>query len=108
METISIDEFNRLDIRVGKVISAERVINSDKLISLKLDLGNEIRQVVAGIAPFYTPEELIGKNLVLLANLTPKKIRGIDSMGMILAADVNTVPVLLTTDKPVPAGSPVK
>ncbi|MCX7919264.1 MAG: methionine--tRNA ligase subunit beta [bacterium] len=105
---ITYDDFMKLDIRVGKVVAAEKVAGADKLLLLKIDLGNEIRQVVAGIAQQYTPDQLIGKDMVLLANLEPRTIRGVESNGMILAATVNGAPVILTTEKPVPPGSTVK
>jgi len=104
---ISFEDFLKIDIRVGKVISAERVKNSVKLVKLIVDLGLEKRQLVAGIAGYYSPEELIGKNIVVLANLKPKKIMGIESQGMLLAAVVDNKPVLLTTDKDVPPGTKV-
>ena len=104
---ISFEDFLKMDIRVGKVISAERVKNSVKLVKLIVDLGLEKRQLVAGIAGYYSPEELIGKNIVVLANLKPKKIMGIESQGMLLAAVVDNKPVLLTTDKDVPPGTKV-
>jgi methionine--tRNA ligase beta chain len=105
---ITYDDFIKLDIRTGKVVTAEKVAGADKLLMLQIDLGTEIRQVVAGIAQQYAPEQLIGKDMVLLANLEPRKIRGVESNGMILAATVDGAPVILTTEKPVPAGSTVK
>lgn len=105
---ISIKEFEKLDIRVGKVIKAEKVPGTTKLLRLEVNIGSEIRQLVAGIASEYSPEELINKLIVVLTNLKPKVIRGIVSQGMLLAADVNGRPVLLTTDKLVPPGSKVK
>ncbi|MDI6784144.1 MAG: methionine--tRNA ligase subunit beta [bacterium] len=105
---ITYDDFMRLDIRVGKVVSAEKVAGADKLLMLKVDIGTEVRQVVAGIALQYTPEQLLGKDMVLLANLEPRKIRGVESNGMILAATVDGAPVILTPEKPVPPGAPVK
>ncbi|RLG63536.1 methionine--tRNA ligase subunit beta [archaeon] len=105
---IDIREFEKLDIRVGKIIKAEKIPRTTKLLRLEVDVGNEIRQLVAGIAEEYSPEELIGKLIVVLVNLKPKVIRGVASQGMLLAADVNGKPVLLTTDKPVPPGSKVR
>jgi len=105
---ITYDDFIKLDIRTGKVVTAEKVAGADKLLMLQIDLGTEIRQVVAGIAQQYAPEQLIGKDMVLLVNLEPRKIRGVESNGMILAATVDGAPVILTTEKPVPAGSIVK
>jgi len=109
MEEISIEEFERLDIRVGKVLKAERVPCSRKLIRLEVDLGEKgLRQLVAGIAGYYEPEELVGMNIVVLANLKPKKIMGIESRGMLLAADIGGRPVLLTVAEDVPPGTKVR
>ena len=109
MEEISIEEFERLDMRVGKVLKAEKVPGSRKLIRLEVDIGEgEPRQLVAGIADFYEPEELVGMNIIVLANLRPKKIMGIESRGMLLAADVDGRPVLLTVAEDVPPGTKVR
>lgn len=85
-EEITIDDFDKIDLRVVKVIGCERIKGANKLLKLKVELGGEIRQVVSGIAKHYTPEELIGKQVILVANLRPVKLRGEDSYGMILAA----------------------
>jgi methionyl-tRNA synthetase len=84
---IGFEEFVKLDLRVGKITEAERIKKSKKLIKLKVDIGNEVRQVVAGIATSYSPEEIIGKSIILVANLKPAKLMGIESQGMILAAN---------------------
>jgi methionyl-tRNA synthetase len=84
--TITIDEFKKIDLRVGRVIEAEKVPKSEKLIKLQVEIGNEKRQVVAGIAQHYKPEDLIGKLIVVVANLQPAKLMGQESQGMILAA----------------------
>ncbi|RLE77328.1 MAG: methionine--tRNA ligase subunit beta [Thermoprotei archaeon] len=105
---VDLSYFERLDIRVGRVVSASRMPGSAKLLRLEVDLGGEVRQLVAGIAAEYSPEELEGKLVVVLANLKPKVIRGVLSQGMLLAADVDGRPVLLTTDRPVPPGSKVR
>jgi len=105
---ITIEEFARLDIRIGKVLKAERIPGSRKLLRLEVDLGEgEPRQLVAGLAGFYEPDELVGMNIVVLANLKPKKIMGVESRGMLLAADVNGRPVLLTVEEDVPPGTKV-
>lgn len=83
---ISIDEFAKIDLRVAKVLACEKVKGADKLLQLTVDLGTEQRTVVSGIAKHYAPEDLVGKNVVLVANLKPAKIRGIESRGMVLAA----------------------
>ena len=105
---ITYDDFMKLEIRTGKVVSAEKVENTDKLLMLKVELGTEIRQVVAGIAMQYAPELLVGKDVVVLANLEPRIIRGVESNGMILAASVDGAPVILMPEKPVPPGTIVK
>lgn len=108
-EIINYDFFSQIDLRVGKVISAEKVENADKLLKLMVDLGEETpRQLVAGIAQQYAPEILIGKEMVVLTNLEPRTIRGVESRGMILAATADGAPVILTTEKSVPAGSKIK
>lgn len=108
MDTINYDEFKRLDIRIGRVSSAERVEGTDKLMKLELELGDEKRVLVAGIADVYRCEDVQGKYIPVLLNLEPRKIRGIESRGMILAADENGVPVLLHTDKAVSPGSIIR
>ncbi len=105
---IKIDQFSILDIRVAKVESAERIEGTERLIRLLVDTGGDMRQIVAGIGEFYKPEELVGKKIVVLLNLEPMKIRGVESKGMLLAADVNGKAVLLTVDSDVPAGSNVR
>jgi methionyl-tRNA synthetase len=107
-EIIDINEFAKLDLRIGKIENAERVEGSKKLIKLEVDVGAETRQLVAGIAEEYTPESLIGKLVPMLANLKPVKLMGVESQGMILAVDVNGKPILLHPDREVPAGSRVR
>jgi methionine--tRNA ligase beta chain len=105
---ISFDDFMKLDIRIGTVRTAEKVQGTDKLIRLEIDLGDETRQVVAGMAHTYAPQEFIGRQVPILVNLEPRKLRGIESQGMILAADVDGKPVMLIPDGVVPAGSAVR
>jgi methionyl-tRNA synthetase len=105
---ISIEEFQRLDIRVGKVVKAEKISGSKKLLRLEVDVGNEVRQVVAGIAEVYRPEEVEGKTVVILVNMKPAKLMGVESRGMILAADVDGKPILLTPEKGVEPGTKVR
>ncbi len=106
---ITIDEFKKLEIRIGKVISAEKVPDADKLIKLVFDLGNEKRQIMAGIAEFFDdPLSLIGKEMPILANIESRKLRGYDSQVMIIAVDVNGCPVLLCPEEDVPPGSTVR
>jgi len=105
---ITFDDFMKLDIRIGTVTAADKVQGADKLIRLELDMGGETRQVVAGMAPAYAPEEFVGKQVPILVNLEPRKLRGIESQGMIVAVDIDGKPVLLIPDKEVPAGSAVR
>lgn len=105
---ISFDEFCRLDLRVARVTQAQRVEGADRLLQLQVDLGNETRQVVAGIADAYGPEEIVGKQVIFVANLEPAKIRGIRSEGMILAAGGKKVLALSALDRDVPPGTEIR
>jgi methionyl-tRNA synthetase len=107
-DIITIDDFAKIDFRTVTVLEAERVEGAEKLLKLKVRMGDEIRQVVSGIAKYYEPEELIGKNMILVANLKPVKIRGIESQGMILAASDDKDLSVVTLDKPMPSGSKVR
>lgn len=107
-ELISIDEFAKLDLRVVKVLEAEKVEGSDKLLKLRVEMGSESRQVVSGIAKYYAPEDLIGKQMILVANLKPVKLKGIESQGMILAASNDKGLVAATLDGPIDTGSKVR
>lgn len=104
---ISIDEFKKVELKSAKILSAERVPDADKLLKLQVEVGSEKRQLVAGIAQHYKPEDLPGKTIIMVANLQPAKIRGIDSQGMLLAVNDGTTLALLTTDKTVPSGKPI-
>jgi methionyl-tRNA synthetase len=104
---ISIDEFKKVELKSAKILSAEKVPGADKLLKLQVELGGEKRQLVAGIAQHYKPEDLPGKTIIIVANLQPAKIRGIDSQGMLLAVNDGTTLALLTTDKTVPSGKPI-
>ena len=105
---ITIDDFAKLDLRVVKVLEAEKVEGSDKLLKLHVEMGNESRQVVSGIAKHYTPESLIGKSVILVANLKPVKLKGIESQGMILAASNDSSLVVATLDGLIESGSKVR
>jgi methionyl-tRNA synthetase len=109
-ETIAFDDFAKLDLRIGKVLEAAEHPNADKLLVLQVDLGSEKRQIIAGIKQFYAPESLVGKDIVIVANLAPRKMRGLESQGMLLAAseegDERRV-VVLTPDTSVKPGSSV-
>ena len=104
---INIEEFRKLDLRVGVVKSAETHSNADKLLVLKVDLGSEERQIVAGIRAHYQPEELIGRQVVVVANLETAKLRGLESQGMVLAASDGDRIVILTPEKKVNPGAKV-
>jgi|SRR3990172_873827 len=107
--TITFEDFAKLDLRVAKVLEARDHPNADKLIVLKVDLGTEQRQLVAGLKGYYTAEQLIGRNLIVVANLAPRMMRGEPSQGMLLAAvtDDRSQVVYLTTAGDVPAGCKV-
>jgi methionyl-tRNA synthetase len=105
---ISFDEFKKLDLRVAQIVAAVKVEGADKLLKIEVDLGTEKRQIVAGIAPWYPPETLVGKKIILVANLAPARIRGNVSHGMMLAAEGDGQVVVLTLDKDLPAGSMVR
>jgi len=136
MAEINIDDFKKVEIRIGKIISAERIEGADKLLKLEVDFGpptpkasegqapessgrptsaktessgREIRQILAGIAQFYAPEALIGKECPFVYNLAPRTLRGFESQGMILCpSDATSGPVLLHPDKEIQPGSLVK
>ena len=105
---IGIEEFQKLDLRIGEVLAASAVPGADKLIQLTIDIGGEQRTAVAGIALCYGAQELIGKKVVVLANLQPATIRGVKSEVMILAAGEERNVVLLTPEKDVPTGTRVR
>ena len=101
---ITIDEVDKLDLRTAKVIAAEEVKKSDKLLKLTLQMGGEQRTIVSGIRPKYSAEQMVGRTIVIVANLKPAKIRGVESQGMILAVGDEGVDALLSTDVPVESG----
>lgn len=105
---ITFEDFKKLEIKIGKVLSAEKVEGADKLIKLEIDFGTERRQLVAGMAEFFEPSYFVGKELPVLCNLEKRRFRGVASEGMILAADVDGKPVLLHPSKEIPPGSLVK
>ena len=104
---IKFEDFQKLDLRVGKIVEAEKVEGSEKLIKLKVDIGGEERQLVAGIGKVYSPEDLIEKEIIVVANLEPKVLFGIESQGMLLAAEDGDTVSLLMPDKEVKPGSRV-
>jgi methionyl-tRNA synthetase len=107
---ITIEDFAKVELRVGVVKSAERIQGADRLLKVLVDIGDEVRQVLAGIALAYTPEELVGRKVVVVTNLAPRKMRGLESNGMLLAAsaEADGKPVLCTFAEEIPAGAKVK
>lgn len=96
-EKIDYETFSKIEMRTATILEAEKVEGSDKLLKLKIDLGYEQRQLVAGIAAMYSPEEMIGKQIIVVANLQPRKIRGIESNGMLLAVENSEGRIILLT-----------
>ena len=106
---LSIDDFMKVQLRVAKVLEAEAVPKSKKLIKLRVDVGTEQRTIVAGIAEAYQPDQLVGRSIVIVANLKPAKLMGIESNGMVLAASVEGgAPSLVAVDPSLPAGARVR
>jgi methionyl-tRNA synthetase len=107
---ISYEDFQKIDLRVATILAAEKLEGSEKLIKLQIDLGQEIgeRQILAGMAKVYTPEQLVARQIVVVANLEPRQMMGQESQGMLLAAHgPNGQPILLTPDSPASAGSKI-
>ena len=103
---INYEEFKKIELRVAKILAAEKVEGSEKLLKLQIDLGSEQRQLISGIAKSYAPEALLGKEIIIVANLEPRQIMGLESQGMLLAADHGS-PILLVPDKELPPGMEV-
>jgi tRNA-binding protein len=104
---ISIDAFRQVELKIATIKSAEPHPNADKLMVLQIDLGGEQRQICAGIRNYYTPEDLVGKQIVVVANLETAQLRGLESQGMLLAASDEGRVIFLTPEKPVQPGSKV-
>ena len=105
---VTFEEFSRIQLRIGKVIHAEAIPGMKKVFKARVDLGSEQRELAVGGAPFYTPDEFIGRVVVVCTNLEPKKIGGIISSGMLLAADgPEGKPIFLTTDREASPGAPI-
>jgi len=104
---ITIDDFRKLEFKTGKVLECVPHSNADKLFVMKVDVGGETRQIVSGIRAYYQPEELVGKTVVVVTNLQPAMLRGIESQGMVLAASGAGTVSLLTPVREVPPGSKV-
>ena len=108
MPNITYDDFAKLDLRVAKIIQTEPIPGKSRIIKGIIDLGNDKREVIIGGAQYYQPEDLVGKTVIVVANLEPKKMAGIESNAMLLAADVDDKPFWLTVSEDVPPGSPIK
>jgi len=108
MSHVTYDDFAKLDIRVAKIISTEPIQGKTRIIKGIIDLGNEKRNVIIGGAQYYKPEDIIGKTVIVIANLEPKIMAGVESNAMLLAADVDDKPFWLTVNEDVPLGSPIK
>jgi len=106
--TIKIDDFGKVELRVAEVMAAEPVPKSKKLLKLTVSLGAEQRTLVAGIAEHYAPADLVGKKVVVVANLEPAKLMGVESNGMVLAASADGKLAVLTLDRDLPPGSKVR
>ena len=103
------NEFKQIDLRIAKIFSAERVEGSEKLVQLEVDLGGEKRQIIAGIGKVYEPENLIGREIVIVANLDTRKLMGLESQGMLLAAsDDDGNPVIIMPEREVQPGAGIK
>lgn len=105
---ISFDNFKKIELRIATILSVERAEGSDKLLKLRVSLGAEERQIVAGIGKKYEPDILVGRQIVIVANLEPRMLMGMESQGMLLAADGADGPVLLQPDKDVAPGASIK
>jgi len=109
MTNITYDDFAKLDIRVAKIIATEPIEGKSRIIKGRIDLGNDDqRDVIIGGAQYFQPEEMVGKTVIVIANLEPKKMAGVESNAMLLAADVDDKPFWLTVNGDVPLGSPIK
>ena len=106
--SIPYDDFAKLDLRVAKIASVEKIPGKTRIVKGVVDLGEEKRDVIIGGAEFYSPDDLVGKTVIVVANLEPKKMAGIESNAMLLAADVNNKPYWLTVIEDVPLGTKIK
>ena len=104
---IKFEEFQKIDLRVVKIIKAEKIEDSEKLIKLEVDGNEEKRQIIAGIGKYYKPEDLVGKEIIMVWNLEPKVLFGLESKGMLLAAKNGEEPIILIPEKEVPPGAKV-
>lgn len=106
--TIPYDDFAKLEIRVAKIISTERIPGKTRIIKGTIDIGGETRNLIIGGAQFFAPEDLVGKTVIAVTNLEPKTVGGVESNAMLLAADLNDRPYWLTVDEAVPPGTKIK
>jgi len=108
MDYVSYDDFSKLDLRVAKIIYTEKIPEKSRIIKGTISLGDEERDVIIGGAQFYEPEDLVGKLVIVIANLEPKKMAGVESNAMLLAADIDDKPFWLTVSEDVPEGTKIK
>jgi len=107
-KTISYDDFSKLDIRVGEVLSVEKIEKSEKLLKLEVNFGDlGSRQILSGISEWYLPEDLLGKKCVFIVNLQPRKMMGLESQGMVLMSEENSKPIFIIPEKSTKNGEPV-
>ena len=107
-ELITIQQFGEIELRAAKILEATHIEGADRLLQLKVDIGNGERQLVAGIKKNYAPEDLVGKSIIVVTNLKPARLRGVESQGMLLAAQTEAGPILATFDSEVAPGSIIK
>ena len=108
MSNVTYDDFSKLDLRVAKIVATEPIPGKSRIIKGTIDLGDEKRDVIIGGAQYYQPEDIVGKVVIVIANLEPKTMAGVESNAMLLAADVDDKPFWLTVNEDVPLGSPIK
>ena len=108
LSQISIEDFSKVQMRVGQILEAEKIEGSRKLLKLRVDIGSEVRQLVAGIAEAYEPASLLNRKIVVVANLKPARLMGVESNGMVVAASIDGRPVLATFAEEVPNGALLK
>lgn len=106
--TITYDDFAKLDIRVAKILSIEKIPGKTKIVKGVIDLGEEQRSLIVGGAQYFAPEELVGRTVIAIVNLEPKTVGGVESNAMLLAADLDDKPYWLTVDGEIPAGTRIK
>jgi len=105
---VNYDDFQKLDLRVAKILKIEEIPGKSRIVKGEIDLGDETRDVIIGGAEFYEPEDMLGKTVIVVANLESKKMGGVESNAMLLAADINNKPFWLTVDSCVPPGTKIK